>query len=112
MEGTGTDDFVSAGEPVPADFPSQAADIDEVIIQGDASSDPTTLNTTTLDKEESVDTIPPWIESEVISRLEKLQAGLNEANRISQDRERIVDRLHEENQRLRTGELRQAMAPI
>ena len=37
---------------------------------------------------------------------------LNESNRIATERERIVDRLHQENQQLRSGELQQAMLPL
>jgi molecular chaperone GrpE len=45
-------------------------------------------------------------------RVEYLAGLFEEANRISQDRERIIDRLHSENQQLRLGELQQAMLPL
>lgn len=48
----------------------------------------------------------------VLLRLDELTRAIEEGNRISQDRERVVDRLHEENQRLRAGELAQMLAPI
>jgi molecular chaperone GrpE len=45
-------------------------------------------------------------------RVEKMADLLEEANVLSRERERIIDRLHEENQQLRTGELWQAVAPL
>lgn len=45
-------------------------------------------------------------------RLAQLARAMEEANRLSQDRERIIDRLHQENQSLRQGELLQALLPI
>jgi molecular chaperone GrpE len=45
-------------------------------------------------------------------RVEQLAGLLEEANLISRERERIIDRLHEENQQLRSGELWQAVAPM
>lgn len=50
--------------------------------------------------------------SNIIERLDEICKWLDEANQISQDRERIIDRLHQENQRLRGGEMQQAMMPI
>ena len=37
---------------------------------------------------------------------------LSEVNRISQERELIIDRLHKENQQLKQGEFQQALLPI
>jgi molecular chaperone GrpE (heat shock protein) len=52
------------------------------------------------------------LQARIDERFDELCQSLDEANRISQDRERIVDRLHQENQRLRSGELQQAMMPF
>src|SRR5574341_41670 len=52
-----------------------------------------------------------WL-SPINERIDELCKWLDEANRISQDRERIIDRLHQENQQLRSGELQQAMTPV
>jgi molecular chaperone GrpE len=45
-------------------------------------------------------------------RVEQLAGLLEEANVLSRGSERIVDRLHQENQDLRAGELWQAVVPI
>lgn len=45
-------------------------------------------------------------------RVEQLAGLLDEANLLSRERERIVDRLHQENQQLRAGEIWQALAPV
>lgn len=45
-------------------------------------------------------------------RVEQLAGLLDEANVLSRERERIIDRLHLENQQLRAGETAQAIAPI
>ena len=45
-------------------------------------------------------------------RIETLATLLEEANRLSTDRERIIDRLHQENQSLRQGELQHALLPV
>jgi molecular chaperone GrpE (heat shock protein) len=50
--------------------------------------------------------------SKIAGRLDELGGCLDEANRISRERERIIDRLHQENQQLRGGELQQAMTPV
>lgn len=42
----------------------------------------------------------------------ELATALDESNRLALDRERVVDRLHEENQRLRAGETQQALTPV
>ncbi|MBX3169601.1 MAG: hypothetical protein KF760_19520 [Candidatus Eremiobacteraeota bacterium] len=44
--------------------------------------------------------------------LDSIMVGLSEANQLNRERERLVDRLHEENRRLRAGELQQAISPI
>ena len=61
----------------------------------------------------------PAIPSETAPAMEKLAARvddlarlLEESNRLSAERERIIDRLHQENQNLRLGELYQAQAPL
>jgi molecular chaperone GrpE (heat shock protein) len=41
-----------------------------------------------------------------------LSARVGELVRISRDREVVINRLHEENQKLRAGELQQALAPV
>ena len=48
----------------------------------------------------------------VASRVERLAELLDETNRLGHERERTIDRLHEENQRLRRGELERAIAPL
>jgi molecular chaperone GrpE (heat shock protein) len=48
----------------------------------------------------------------VIALLTSLSDELRETNRISQERESIIDRLHRENQQLKQGELQQALLPI
>jgi molecular chaperone GrpE (heat shock protein) len=45
-------------------------------------------------------------------RVEQLATLCEEANLISRDREQIIDRLHQENQELRAGEIWQAVAPL
>ena len=45
-------------------------------------------------------------------RVEQLAGLLEEANDLSRERERIIDRLHQENQQLRVGEISQAVAPL
>lgn len=49
---------------------------------------------------------------ELASRMDRLTTFLEEVNKISQDRERIIDRLHQENQQLRVGEIQQVVAPL
>jgi molecular chaperone GrpE (heat shock protein) len=44
--------------------------------------------------------------------LTELVRAMEESNRISAERERVIDRLYEENQRLRAGELQQALMPV
>lgn len=44
--------------------------------------------------------------------LGELVVELREQNAIARDRERVIDRLHAENQSLRLGELQAAMAPL
>ncbi|MGH9937456.1 MAG: nucleotide exchange factor GrpE [Blastocatellia bacterium] len=55
---------------------------------------------------------PAGFLSQINERFDDLCQWMNEANRIAQDRERVIDRLHQENQQLRGGELQQAMAPV
>lgn len=72
------------------------------------------------DEHQPSDTTPPdtadTADVEVLralsERMEHLTRSVEEANRLSQERERIIDRLHQENQELRQGELQQAMLPI
>src|SRR5947209_3702734 len=45
-------------------------------------------------------------------QLREILRALEESTRISTERERVIDRLYEENQRLRAGELQQAVMPI
>ncbi len=49
---------------------------------------------------------------QVIALLTSLSDELRETNRISQERESVIDRLHRENQQLKQGELQQALLPI
>jgi len=48
----------------------------------------------------------------VLERLGHIEDQLAEHERLSEQRANIIDRLHEENQRLKQGELTQALAPI
>lgn len=50
--------------------------------------------------------------SEFIAAIAELTNQLKETNRISQERELVIDRLHRENQQLKQGELQQALLPI
>lgn len=50
--------------------------------------------------------------SEVACRLAEIAARVEESNRLGLERERIIDRLHEENQRLKAGEIQQIVTPI
>lgn len=52
-----------------------------------------------------------WV-SQINARFDELGEWLNESNRIATERERIIDRLHQENQQLKSGELQQAMLPV
>lgn len=45
-------------------------------------------------------------------QVETLARSIAEANHLAQERERIIDRLHQENQQLRQGELQQAIMPL
>jgi molecular chaperone GrpE (heat shock protein) len=49
---------------------------------------------------------------EATALLASLSEQLKETNRISQERESVIDRLHRENQKLKQGELQQAVLPI
>ena len=56
---------------------------------------------------------PPRADADpVMRRLDDLLAQMEEMNRLSQERERIIDRLHAEVQSLRQGEVQQALAPL
>lgn len=50
--------------------------------------------------------------SALVEQMQSLAQLVEEANRLGQERERIIDRLHQENQQLRQGELHQAILPI
>lgn len=50
--------------------------------------------------------------SQINARFDELSQWLNESNCIATERERIIDRLHQENQQLKSGELQQAMLPL
>ncbi len=61
----------------------------------------------------SATTVVPLGEFERLATcVRELTEQVEEANRLGQDRERVVDRLHQENQQLRVGELQQALAPV
>jgi molecular chaperone GrpE (heat shock protein) len=58
---------------------------------------------------------PQWAGQQIArveSLIDALTAKLDELVRLGDRRERMIDRLHAENQRLRGGELRQAQAPV
>lgn len=50
--------------------------------------------------------------NELNEKIGILTERLEEGNRLSMDRERIIDNLHQENQSLRQGELQQALLPV
>jgi molecular chaperone GrpE (heat shock protein) len=50
--------------------------------------------------------------AELGARLSAVEAQLSEFNRRAEHREQIIDRLHEENQRLRQGEHRVVLEPV
>jgi molecular chaperone GrpE len=54
----------------------------------------------------------PPAEDWLRGQLDLILSRLSEHERINGDRERIIDRLHEENQRLKQGELHQSLMPI
>lgn len=61
----------------------------------------------------SATTVVPLGEFERLATcVRELTEQVEEANRLGQDRERVVDRLHQENQQLRVGELQQALTPV
>lgn len=45
-------------------------------------------------------------------RFEAQQRAMDEANRLGKERERVIDRLHEENQGLKNGERERALKPL
>jgi molecular chaperone GrpE len=49
---------------------------------------------------------------ELGGRVEALAVLVAESNRLAQDRERIIDRLHDENQRLKAGETQRLLIPV
>jgi len=49
---------------------------------------------------------------QVIALITSLSDQLKETNRISREREIVIDRLHQENQTLKQGELQQALLPL
>jgi len=55
---------------------------------------------------------PGEADHQVITLLANLSNELQETNRISRERESVIDRLHRENQQLKHGELQQALLPI
>ena len=51
-------------------------------------------------------------EDKLTAFLVDFTAELKETNRLSQERETVIDRLHQENQRLKQGEIQQALLPV
>lgn len=51
-------------------------------------------------------------EDKLTALFEDFTAQLKETNRLSQERETVIDRLHQENQRLKQGEIQQALLPV
>ena len=86
---------------------------EETKVVDDLEVDVQTTPSVELDLE-SPDTSQPTttLLHEINERIEILTKHLEEANRLSMDRERIVDSLHNENQSLRQGELQQALLPL
>jgi len=51
-------------------------------------------------------------ESEWLAQIKLLHRRLDDQERLGRERERVIDRLHEENQRLKQGELQKQMMPV
>jgi len=62
--------------------------------------------------EPAEDPVPAEEADELARRLDKIEAQLAEFHRRSAHRESVIDRLHEENQRLRAGIARIVLEPV
>lgn len=62
--------------------------------------------------EEVRNTDTPDHPGQIQEQLAALGARIDEGQRLALERERVIDRLHEEVQRLRAGELQQALMPL
>lgn len=54
----------------------------------------------------------PHEDANLVRAIADVSDQLREINRISEERERIIDRLHQENQKLKQGELQQVLLPV
>jgi molecular chaperone GrpE (heat shock protein) len=54
----------------------------------------------------------PYGDAQLVRVMAEVSDQLREINRISEERERIIDRLHQENQKLKQGELQQVLLPV
>jgi molecular chaperone GrpE len=86
-----------AGPPAQVELPRVE------VVQEEASPGNETENTEV--KESHIDT-------NLSANLEDFTEQLREINRISEERERIIDRLHDDNQKLKQGELQQVLLPV
>ena len=84
---------------IEATIPASESTVRELISPDDVSEDDDT-------KEEA----PGG--ANLVSAMANMADQLREANRISEGRERVIDRLHDENQKLKQGELQQVMLPV
>jgi molecular chaperone GrpE (heat shock protein) len=63
-------------------------------------------------EEQQIQPPPATAENGLAEALANFSDQLREVNRISEHRERIIDQLHQENQRLKQGELQQLLMPV
>lgn len=89
---------------------------DSALDTADVSSE--TADTSFVPDDTAIPAEAPPIEMDIVllqslaGQLDKLAGSVEEANHLAQERERIIDRLHHENQQLRQGELQQAILPV
>lgn len=82
----------------------------DVEAEGEPEADPPTEGPEPEPKADSEATTPPWEQFD--SRLTELSTRLEEAHRLLAREKDFVDRLHTENERLKSGELRSAQLPL
>lgn len=108
---TGDIEVISEG-----DRNEERAAVIEQISEADSARAPAEeIEQSSSEAEESTKYVQPQmdrVEDRFVSSIETFSDQLKETNRLSGERERIIDRLHEENQRLKQGELQQALLPV
>jgi molecular chaperone GrpE (heat shock protein) len=103
-----------AVEPAPS-FPAAASDTEAVPpaagVPGAATLEPAAAaSVPAAALPDAKDT--PSAEAEWVVQIKLLHRRLDDQERLAKERERIIDRLHEENQRLKQGELLKQMMPV